>query len=300
MSQVLELKKHAKQLQSSGASEKELTTILHILKKDYQVNEAVLRESRVGLAVGKLRTHASKDVSDLAKDIVKKWKNDVEKAKQSHQSGGSSKPVQNGKPAPGRKASVASDGKPTMQTAAKAATRSAKTDGFSDNSLTGDSTRNKCIALIYDSLAFDSDAPSDLILRRAQAVEKEVYNLFFGNSNTEYRGKIRSLFVNLKDKSNPSLREGVISGDVPAEKLATMTSEEMASEERKAADSKIRDQNLFQSLSAEEQQAETEAFQCGRCKQRKCRYRQAQTRSADEPMTTFVTCVNCGNRWKFS
>ena len=82
----------------------------------------------------------------------------------------------------------------------------------------------------------------------------------------------------------------------------------MASEERKAADSKIKDQNLFNSLGAEEVQAETDAFQCGRCKQvsfpslilashnadlvsqRKCRYRQAQTRSADEPMTvsTFI------------
>ncbi|PBK59462.1 transcription elongation factor [Armillaria solidipes] len=298
MSQVLELKKHAKQLQSSGASEKELTTVLQILKKDYQVNEAVLRESRVGLAVGKLRTHASKIVSDLAKDIVKKWKNDVEKAKQSHHSGGSSKPVQNGKPAPTRKASVASDSKPTTQAANKATTRSYKTDGLAIK-LFGEETRNTCLGLMYDSLAFDSNAPSDLILKRAQAVEKGVYNLS-GTADNDYKGKIRSLFVNLRDKGNPSLREGVISGDVPAEKLATMTSEDMASEERKAADSKIRDQNLFQSLSAEEQQAETEAFQCGRCKQRKCRYRQAQTRSADEPMTTFVTCTNCGNRWKFS
>jgi|ERR1700722_1791560 len=77
----------------------------------------------------------------------------------------------------------------------------------------------------------------------------------------------------------------------------------MASEERKAADNKIKEENLFNSLGAEDQQAETETFQCGRCKQvrfspgcdnlkalisrgqRKCRYRQAQTRSADEPMT---------------
>ena len=59
----------------------------------------------------------------------------------------------------------------------------------------------------------------------------------------------------------------------------------MASEERKAADKAIQEENLHKSLGAEEQQAETDAFQCGKCKQRKTRYRQAQTRSADEPMT---------------
>lgn len=82
--------------------------------------------------------------------------------------------------------------------------------------------------------------------------------------------------------------------------------QEMASEERKAADKKIQEENFFKSLSAAEKQAETDAFQCSRCKQvrwicvlvlfrvfsvltypfqRKCVYRQQQTRSADEPMT---------------
>lgn len=39
-------------------------------------------------------------------------------------------------------------------------------------------------------------------------------------------------------------------------------------------------------------------FKCGRCKSLKTTYYQMQTRSADEPMTTYVTCKNCGNRWK--
>jgi len=39
-------------------------------------------------------------------------------------------------------------------------------------------------------------------------------------------------------------------------------------------------------------------FRCGKCGQRKCAYYQLQTRSADEPMTTFITCIPCGNRWK--
>ena len=42
----------------------------------------------------------------------------------------------------------------------------------------------------------------------------------------------------------------------------------------------------------------TDIYQCNRCKERKCTYYQLQTRGADEPMTTFVTCVNCGKRWK--
>lgn len=39
-------------------------------------------------------------------------------------------------------------------------------------------------------------------------------------------------------------------------------------------------------------------FQCKKCKKRKTTYYSVQTRSADEPMTNFITCLSCGNRWK--
>ena len=39
---------------------------------------------------------------------------------------------------------------------------------------------------------------------------------------------------------------------------------------------------------------------CSGCKKKTpCDYYQVQTRSADEPMTTFVTCLECDKRWKF-
>lgn len=39
---------------------------------------------------------------------------------------------------------------------------------------------------------------------------------------------------------------------------------------------------------------------CSRCKKKTgCEYYQLQTRSADEPMTTFVTCLDCDKKWKF-
>ena len=40
------------------------------------------------------------------------------------------------------------------------------------------------------------------------------------------------------------------------------------------------------------------AIKCYRCGTNKCFYYQIQTRSADEGMTTFYTCTQCGKRWK--
>ena len=39
-------------------------------------------------------------------------------------------------------------------------------------------------------------------------------------------------------------------------------------------------------------------FKCGKCKSLKTTYYQMQTRSADEPMTSYITCTNCGHKWK--
>tara|TARA_X000000950_G_scaffold240733_1_gene293968 strand:- start:660 stop:1184 length:525 start_codon:yes stop_codon:yes gene_type:complete len=44
--------------------------------------------------------------------------------------------------------------------------------------------------------------------------------------------------------------------------------------------------------------AMTNLYKCGRCKSRECSYYEVQTRSADEPMTQFITCLNCNNRWR--
>ena len=45
--------------------------------------------------------------------------------------------------------------------------------------------------------------------------------------------------------------------------------------------------------------ATTDIFTCFKCNKKKCTFYQLQTRSADEPMTTFVNCLVCGNAWKF-
>tara|TARA_Y100000389_G_scaffold204108_1_gene255044 strand:+ start:4551 stop:5066 length:516 start_codon:yes stop_codon:yes gene_type:complete len=40
------------------------------------------------------------------------------------------------------------------------------------------------------------------------------------------------------------------------------------------------------------------AFKCGKCKKWKTTYYELQTRSADEPMTIFITCHVCNSTWK--
>ena len=42
----------------------------------------------------------------------------------------------------------------------------------------------------------------------------------------------------------------------------------------------------------------TDRFRCSRCHKKMCTYYELQTRSADEPMTIFITCVNCGKQWR--
>jgi DNA-directed RNA polymerase subunit M/transcription elongation factor TFIIS len=39
-------------------------------------------------------------------------------------------------------------------------------------------------------------------------------------------------------------------------------------------------------------------FKCRRCGKSRTRYFEMQTRSADEPMTIFIRCLNCGKEWR--
>lgn len=49
----------------------------------------------------------------------------------------------------------------------------------------------------------------------------------------------------------------------------------------------------------EKNMAFSDQYKCRKCGEAKCKITQAQTRSADEPMTTFVFCLVCHNTMKF-
>ena len=110
-----------------------------------------------------------------------------------------------------------------------------------------------------------------------------------------YLDKLRSILNNLNNKQ---IIEIIKNESIQVHKIAFMTHQEFKPElwaELIKAKS-IRDKNKFETTI----EAATDTFTCRKCKSKKCTYYQMQTRSADEPMTVFVTCIDCGNRWKTS
>uniref|UniRef100_A0A672U343 Transcription elongation factor A3 n=1 Tax=Strigops habroptila TaxID=2489341 RepID=A0A672U343_STRHB len=114
----------------------------------------------------------------------------------------------------------------------------------------------------------------------------------------KYRNRVRSRISNLKDPKNPSLRRNVLCGAILPSLIARMTAEEMASDELKELRNAMTQEAIREHQMAKTGGTVTDLFQCGKCKKKNCTYNQVQTRSADEPMTTFVLCNECGNRWK--
>jgi len=107
-----------------------------------------------------------------------------------------------------------------------------------------------------------------------------------------YLDHLRSIMINLKGEIVENIKDGSLKPHI----VAFMTHQELLPEKWSTlieAKTK-RDKNKFETNIA----AATDTFTCRKCKGNQCTYYQMQTRSADEPMTTFVTCILCSARWK--
>lgn len=132
----------------------------------------------------------------------------------------------------------------------------------------------------------------------AGRIEECIYQEF-KSTDMKYKNRLRSRVANLGDPKNPYLRLNVLRGDIAPEKIAKMTAEEMASDELKREREKYTREAINDHQMSLTGGTNSSEIKCPACKKFNVTYNQVQTRSADEPMTTFCYCNECGKRWKF-
>ncbi|XP_037132421.1 transcription elongation factor A protein 1 isoform X1 [Syngnathus acus] len=265
----------------------------------------LLQSTRIGMSVNAIRKQSTdEEVTSLAKSLIKSWKKLLDEPV----SGDKSSDDKRKDTAPVSPAQGSPEAKEESSSSSNSSGKSEHAD-VSSNSLintfprapgTGDSIRIKCRGMLSNALQTGDDyiaIGADCDELGAQ-IEECIFQEF-KNTDMKYKNRVRSRISNLKDVKNPNLRRTVLCGSVTPERMAKMTAEEMASDELKEMRKNLTKEAVRDHQMATTGGTQTDLFTCGKCKGKCCTYTQVQTRSADEPMTTFVFCNECGNRWKF-
>ncbi|XP_037017481.1 transcription elongation factor A protein 2 isoform X2 [Artibeus jamaicensis] len=256
----------------------------------------LLQSTRVGMSVNALRKQSSdEEVIALAKSLIKSWKKllDASDAKARERRRGGPLPTSSKEGSEAKDTSRKRPELPRMLSAPRMTT-------FPPVPVTCDAVRNKCREMLTAALQTDSDhmATSADCERLSAQIEECIFR-DVGNTDMKYKNRVRSRISNLKDAKNPDLRRNVLCGSITPQQIAVMTSEEMASDELKEIRKAMTKEAIREHQMARTGGTQTDLFTCGKCRKKSCTYTQVQTRSSDEPMTTFVVCNECGNRWKF-
>lgn len=279
-------KKLTKMTSGDGTNQEQALDLLRELQK-LNIDLEVLTKTRIGMTVNALRKSSTDDdVIALAKTLIKNWKKFL--------SGSNNKESNSNHNATNLSKSKKREDKSKDDKDKKLPNQ------FPSSSNTTDAVRLKCremlaAALRVDKEDFEGCASAEEL---AEELEEAIF-MEFKNTDMRYKNRVRSRISNLKDAKNPTLRTNFRIGAIPASRLAVMTAEEMANDEIKQLRERFRKQAINDAQLATVQGTTTDLLKCGKCKKRNCTYNQIQTRSADEPMTTFVMCNECGNRWKF-
>jgi DNA-directed RNA polymerase subunit M/transcription elongation factor TFIIS len=166
---------------------------------------------------------------------------------------------------------------------------------------------------LKDSIPTEYKIKDDDVLKLATDIEKGIYNhtITFSESKNIIKKWDNPIFLNIYKQfgikvysnikpdtyiNNTRLIHRLMNNELSAYELCAMDHQYMFPQHWKPYnDEKTkRDRTLYEI----NKEMATDIYKCGRCQKRECTYYQLQTRSADEPMTTFITCLNCGKRWK--
>jgi len=279
-----------------------LKTLQHL-----PVNLELLQKTRIGMTVNALRKSSQdEEVISLSKTLIKNWKKFLSGSSKdikdtcSNSKKKDEKTEKNKEDTDSKSDKSSGDVKESKYKEEKVCKDNYKKQSSFPPPTTTDAVRLKCRELLASALKVDGKtiegcaSPEEL----AEELEEAIY-AEFKNTDNKYKNRIRSRVANLRDTKNPTLRTNFIVGAITPARLAVMTAEEMASDEIKQLREQFKKEAINDAQLATVQGTKTELLKCGKCKKRNCTYNQVQTRSADEPMTTFVLCNACGNRWKF-
>jgi transcription elongation factor S-II len=131
-----------------------LLKLLTDLNNGLKPTEDLLRQTRIGVTINRLRTNNDPAVATLANQMVSKWREEVNKQKK-----GGSRPkpvVANGSASPAPPSGTASPAPSKKKHSVDPAKRSHKTDQVKYQ-VTGEEARDMCVRLMYDGLAFMSE-----------------------------------------------------------------------------------------------------------------------------------------------
>jgi len=147
-----------------------------------------------------------------------------------------------------------------------------------------------------------------------EIMEKSIYNTSIKDARSKgierswsskqfkdiYKKHYCRLYANISyNKNSEFVLENIKNGNFDPAELVSISSQELYPDMWDIIVENNKKKVLRSIMTAKEENQEgTSMFKCGKCKKNNCTYYQLQTRSADEPMTTFVTCLNCSNRWK--
>uniref|UniRef100_A0A8C8S6E7 Transcription elongation factor n=1 Tax=Pelusios castaneus TaxID=367368 RepID=A0A8C8S6E7_9SAUR len=277
---------------------------LDLLKelKNIPMTLELLQSTRIGMSVNAIRKQSTdEEVTSLAKSLIKSWKKLLDGPS-------TEKDSEDKKKEPASSSQNSPEAREESSSSSNSSIRKEETNASSDSFIpslprapsTSDSVRVKCREMLAAALRTGDDyiaigADEEEL---GSQIEEAIYQEL-KNTDMKYKNRVRSRIANLKDTKNPNLRKNVLCGNIPPDRFAKMTAEEMASDELKEMRKNLTKEAIREHQMAKTGGTQTDLFTCGKCKKKNCTYTQVQTRSADEPMTTFVVCNECGNRWKF-
>ena len=113
---------------------------------------------------------------------------------------------------------------------------------------------------------------------------------------TRYCNKSSNIISNLKDTRNDGFIQAIIDKTIPLREIASLKPDQIFPEHWKLLKQQADAKQVILKDGCDG--ISDGIAQCGKCKSYKTTYYSLQTRSADEPMTNFFTCHNCGKHWK--